>query len=115
MSNAVLGPTLVSNSNADCSAITEVMNGANDYLYASVTASGNDTGCNGPCIYMFNLTGLTWGTGAAAAVGFTATGGTSGIIVDNISPTPGASQIYYSTLGAGGVGNAIQASQAGLQ
>jgi hypothetical protein len=115
MGNAVLGPTLVSNNNADCSAITEVMNNGNDYIYASVTARGNDTGCTGACIYMFNLTGLTWRTSAVATAGFQATGGTSGIIIDNISSTTGASQIYYSTLGAGGVGNAIQASQAGLQ
>ena len=114
MSNAVLGPTLVS-ANADCSAITEVMNNGNDYIYASVTASGNDTGCTGACIYMFNLTGLTWGTVAVATAGFVATGGTSGIIIDNISSTTGASQIYYSTLGNGTTGNAVQASQAALQ
>ncbi|MDD2920256.1 PQQ-binding-like beta-propeller repeat protein [Rhodoferax sp.] len=108
------GPTLV-NSNADCSPVTEIMNGANDYIYASVTAAGNDFGCTGACIYMYNLTGLTWDTAATAGAGLAAPGGTGGIIVDNISATAGASQIYYSTIGNGTVGNAIQASQAALQ
>lgn len=115
MGTPVVGPSLVSNNNADCSPVTEIMNGSNDYIYASVTASGNDTGCTGACVYMYNLTGLTWNTNAVAGAGIPATGGTGGIIVDNISATAGASQIYYSTLGSGGVGTAVQASQAGLQ
>jgi hypothetical protein len=53
------------------------------------------------------------GTPPAASVGLAAPGGTGGIIVDNISSTTGASQIYYSTLTS--PGDAIQASQAGLQ
>ncbi len=114
MGTPVVGPTLVG-ANAVCSPITEVMNGANDYIYASVTAGGNKAGCTGACIYVYNLTGLTWGTAAVPAAGLGATGGTSGIVVDNISPTAGASQIYYSTIGNGTVGNAVQASQAGLQ
>lgn len=54
MGAPVAGPTLVSN-NADCSAITEVMNGSNDYLFASVTASGNAAGCTGACVYSFQI------------------------------------------------------------
>jgi hypothetical protein len=114
MGTPVVGPTLVG-ANAVCSPITEVMNGANDYIYASVTAGGNQAGCTGACIYAYNLTGLTWGTAAVPAAGLAATGGTSGIIVDNISATAGASQIYYSTIGTGTIGNAVQASQAALQ
>jgi hypothetical protein len=49
----------------------------------------------------------------AAGAGLAAAGGTGGIIIDNISSATGASQIYYSTLTS--PGNAIQASQAGLQ
>ncbi len=113
MGTPVVGPSLVGATNANCSAITEVMNGANDYIYASVSAGGTAAGCAGACIYMFNLTGLTWGTGAVANAGLAALGGTSGIIIDNISSTTGASQIYYSTLTS--PGNAIQASQAALQ
>jgi hypothetical protein len=48
--------------------------------------------------------------GAAAALN--ATGGTGGIIIDNAA-TGGGSQIYYSTRTS--PGNAVQASQAGLQ
>jgi hypothetical protein len=88
------------------------MNGANEYLYVSVSALGNDTGCSGACVYMYNMTGKTWNTSATANAGVSAPGGTGGIIVDNISTTTGASQIYYSTLT--GPGNAVQASQAGL-
>jgi hypothetical protein len=54
MGAPVAGPTLVSNT-ADCSPITEVMNGANDYLFASVTASGNTAGCTGACVYSFQI------------------------------------------------------------
>jgi hypothetical protein len=112
MGAAVPGPTLVSGNAVNCSPITEVKNGTADYLYVSVSGKGNDTGCTGACIYLYNLTGLTWGTAAQASAGLPAPGGTGGIVVDNISPTPGASQIYYSTLTS--PGNAIQASQAGL-
>ena len=113
MGTPVVGPRLTGNTNADCSPITEIMNGANDYLFVSVTAGGNDTGCTGACVYMYNLTGLTWGTGAVANAGIAAAGGASGIIVDNISSTTGASQVYYSTRTS--PGNAVQASQALLQ
>ncbi|WP_296358624.1 hypothetical protein [Ramlibacter sp.] len=116
MGAAVVGPTLVSTANftdnANCSPVTMVMNGTNEYLYVSVSAIGNDTGCSGSCIYMYNMTGKTWNTSATANAGLSAPGGTGGIIVDNISSTAGASQIYYSTLT--GPGNAVQASQAGL-
>ncbi len=112
MGSPVAGPSLVG-ANANCSPVTEFMNGANDYIYASVTAGGNKTGCRGACVYMYNLTGLTWGAAAAAAAGLAAPGGTGGIVIDNLSPTPGASQVYYSTLAS--PGNAIQASQAALQ
>ena len=59
-------------------------------------------------------TGSTVAWGAANAnTGLKAPGGTGGIVVDNNSSTPGASQIYFTQQAAGG--NAIQASQSGLQ
>jgi hypothetical protein len=71
------------------------------------------------------LTGLKWRNGGPMAnFGMSVTGGTSGIVVDNVVPTGtlgGGSQVYFSplTLGFGtcGVGNgcAVQASQAGLK
>jgi hypothetical protein len=51
-------------------------------------------------------------------------GGTSGMIIDNISSTTGASNVYFSTLGTSGTcstsgtatsgGCAVQAAQSGL-
>ncbi len=111
MGTPVVGPTLVSASAADCSPISEAMNGPNDYIYVSVSANGNKTGCTGACVYVFNVTGLDeWGTTANACAGLAAPGGTSGIVIDNISSTTDVSQIYYSTLAS--PGNAVQASQA---
>jgi hypothetical protein len=114
MGTPVAGPTLVSGS-ADCSPITEVMNGTNDRLYVGVSALGNKPGCSGACIYMFNLTGLTWGPASNPGAGLAAPGGTSGIVIGNISNTTDATRIYYSTAGNGTIGNAVQASQPGLQ
>ena len=118
---AAAGPNLTGADTSDasggggsCSPITDVQNGANNYIFVSVPEQGNKTGCVGSCIYMFNLTGVTsanWGSTNAVA-GLAAPGGTSGIVIDNISAVPGASQVYYSTLN--NPGNAIQASQAGL-
>lgn len=118
---AAAGPNLTGADTSDasggggsCSPITDVQNGVDNYIFVSVPEQGNKTGCAGSCIYMFNLTGVTvgnWGTTNAVA-GLAAPGGTSGIVIDNISAVPGASQVYYSTLS--NPGNAIQASQAGL-
>jgi len=109
---AARGTRMTNSATANCSPVTEVKNGADDYLFVSVSASGNDAKCPGSCVYSFNLNGITWGTTTASA-GIPAPGGASGIIVDNISSTTGASQVYYSTLTS--PGNAIQASQAALQ
>jgi hypothetical protein len=116
---AVVGPSLVGADTADgsggggtCSPITDVQNGGNNYIFVSVPEQGNRTGCTGACIYMFNLTGITWSAATNATAGLAATGGTSGIVIDNVSGTSGSSQIYYSTLTS--PGGAIQASQAAL-
>jgi Ice-binding-like len=66
---------------------------------------------------------VTWrNVGAIATAALTATGGTSGIVMDNtVGSLAGASQIYFSTLngGCGGTddadGCAVQASQSALQ
>jgi hypothetical protein len=93
-----------------------------DWIYLSVSANGNETGCGTACIYNYSV---TTGAPGTATAGFAATGGTSGIIIDNsvtAATTAGASQIYYSTRGnAACAGNgttgattggcAVQASQ----
>ncbi len=62
---------------------------------------------------------LVWtnqGSMATNAASRAEAGGTSGIIIDNVSTTTGASQVYFSTLSNGscGGGCAVQASQSGL-
>jgi hypothetical protein len=58
MGNPAPGPILVDPTTyaneAYCSPVTEVMNGTNDYIYASVSGFGNKTGCTGACVYMFS-------------------------------------------------------------
>lgn len=70
---------------------------------------------------------IAWGTGITPAAALPVTagngaapatqvpGGTGGIVIDNVRPTsePGTSQIYFTQ--GGTTGNAIQASQSGLQ
>jgi hypothetical protein len=59
--------------------------------------------------------------GPIATYSLSATGGISGVIMDNVATTGGASQVYFTTLsdqacGTSGTGGcAIQASQAALQ
>lgn len=127
MGTPVVGPTLTTATADNCSPITEVKNGIHDYLFVGVgqptTTTGTKSACNagnGTCtVYMLDLNGIgTWGTGVVPNSSLTAPGGTSGIVVDNVSTTAGASQVYYSTLGdstVSNVGNAVQASQAGLK
>jgi Ice-binding-like len=91
-------------------------------------------GTSGAKIPTFNTTAgratfdgtVTWtNVGTIATAALAATGGTSGMIIDNIVGSgmePGASQIYFSTLSdqtcatSGGTGGcAVQASQSALQ
>lgn len=106
---------------ATCSPVTEIYNSGTDLIFLSVTASGSQTACTGACVYNFNVTTSIPST---ATAGLAATGGTSGIIIDNTvgsTTLAGASQIYYSTLSnqtgcTGGTGGcAVQASQAALK
>jgi len=108
------GPVLTTGA-ATCSPVTEFLNGSTDRAYLSVTANGKTAapvGCpaGGPsgCLMSFTL-GASTPAGTTAAVA--ESGGTSGIVIDNSGATTGASQIYFSMLGAA---TAVQASQAGL-
>lgn len=119
----------VCNSNGNCltgtwnwSPVSVIKNGDNEYLYFSMSQLGSANGCAGACLYMLNLadlngsssgTGSAWGPANQASAALAVPGGTSGIIVDNVSSDPGASQIYFSHTGS--TGNAVQASQAGLE
>jgi hypothetical protein len=105
---------------ATCSPVTEFYNGTQDWLFMSVTANGNATGCTGACLYNFNVQGA--GATGTATTGQSAAGGTSGVIIDNKLTGAGESQIYYTTLsnqtcagngttGSGSGHCAVQASQ----
>ena len=108
--------------------VTVQKNGTNEYVFVSTATYANAPGCgagtfaDSACVYMYNLsdlngsgagTGAAWGTTNVPSAALAAPGGTGGIVVDNISATTGASQIYFTQLQSGG--NAIQASQSGLQ
>lgn len=112
---------------------TVIKNGSNEYVFVSTAsyADANVDGCgpnpgagtvNDACIYMYNLadlngqasgTGAAWGTTNQPSAGLAAPGGTGGIVVDNTNAAAGTSQVYFGQLTTGG--NAIQASQSGLQ
>ena len=79
-----------------CSPVTEFYNGTQDWLFMSVIANGNKTGCTGACLYNFNVQGA--GTTGNVTDGIAAVGGTSGISIDNSLSGAGESQIYYTTL-----------------
>ncbi len=69
------------------------------FLSESGTGTGGGTGaCTTACLYNYLVTSGTVPI-ATATAGIAATGGTTGIIIDNNSLTAGESQIYYSTRG----------------
>ena len=104
-----------------------------DWIYMSVAANGNATSngitCTGACLYNYNVFNST--TAGTPTAGVAASGGTSGISIDNTLTGAGQSQIYYTTqggatcsgingagvgaIGYGTHGCAVQVSQSGLQ
>lgn len=128
--------TALTSGASTCSPVTEIYNTSTstDWIFLSVTANGSMSACTGPCGYSFNVTstpssGCSSGANGgqnctfSASNGISAAGGTSAIVIDNVSSSTGASQIYFSTLAngtsacatSGGIGGcAVQASQATL-
>ena len=106
----------------NCSPMTEVYNSTQgkDYLFLGLSGSGFTSGthnCGGTaCLISFVLptSGNSVPTAANATMTSTYVGttGPSGIIVDNISGTNGASQTYF---GAPTLNLGVQASQSALQ
>lgn len=110
------------------SPVTVIKNGNSEYVYASVASFGNAAGCGdgtyagGACLYMFDLSDLNgsqsgtptaWGQNNRPSAGLEVPGGTGGIVVDNVRPEAGASQIYFSHTAT--TGNAVQVSQDTLE
>jgi hypothetical protein len=109
----------------DCTPLTEVSNSSlgNDLLFLGVTDHGFSTGTpncnNSTCLMAFSLptsapftfpTGpIATGTNATLNIG---NHGNSAMIVDNVSGTAGASQIYFGNLQQS---TGVQASQSALQ
>ncbi|HYL09214.1 MAG TPA: hypothetical protein VEU31_00630 [Candidatus Acidoferrales bacterium] len=85
----------------ETSPLTEFLNGSTDRLFLSLLSQNT--------LDAFNINAFPAGTSTTAAE----TGGTSGIIVDNVSAQNQASSIYFATLG--GTHAAVKLTQAALQ
>ena len=115
--SSTTGPTVATATGTPSgSPVAEFLNGSTDYLFLSVTVSGNDTGCTGACLYNYVIP-TTFSSSLAATAGLAATSGSSGIIIDNSGSLTGSSQIYFYSLAAEtcpttSSGCAVQASQA---
>jgi hypothetical protein len=116
--SATQGPRLskdYSDNTDECTPLTEVYNGTTDYMFLGVNDEGSPTQCNSEaCVMSFTL-GSTFNTSlaptAAISLGKVSTSAASGISIDNVSTSPGASEIYFGNMITG---NATQATQAGL-
>ncbi len=100
---------------ADASAVTEFYNAAaaKDLLFAGVTNNCVATtgGGTAGCVMSLNIT-AGFPTVKASTTAIAATGGSSGLIVDNDSSDAQASSVYYATkTGA----TLVKATQSGLQ
>jgi hypothetical protein len=137
--NTSAGTPLVNLVSADgvaCSPVTELKNGTTDRIFFSVTNSsfapfiilginlgGNATGCSGNGCVMSIALGGAWPP-ATTTAGIPASGGSSGIVVDNVGAGAQESSLYYTYLSASttgvtcngttGVGCAVKATQSGL-
>jgi hypothetical protein len=104
----------------DCTPLTEIFNGSTDYLFLGVKSHGFMMGtpncANQTCVMSFSLPTASPFTFPSSANATTTsnlgTKGTSGIIIDNISGSTGASQIYFGNLQ---VNTGVQASQSALK
>lgn len=131
--NVMGAPSLMaaamSTASTTCSPVTEILNGSTDWIFVSVQSSRNTASpisCPAPaggCIMSFNVTAGTTPTATSARAA--ASGGTSGIVVDNVSASAQASSLYFTYLsnsaigatcnGVTGVGCAVKLTQSGLQ
>jgi hypothetical protein len=110
----------LSTGNTTCSPVTEVFSSGTDLIFLSVESLGSTSSAvncpsNAGCLMSFSVpTTLGGALPAGTQATLAASGGTSGVVIDN-TVAPGAlktSQIYFSTLTGG---TAVQASQAALK
>jgi hypothetical protein len=134
---------LVSANGVACSPLIEIKNGTTDRIFFSVTNSafapiiflgtnigGNATGCQPMSVFVSNgcvmsiALGGSWPP-ATTTAGVPASGGSSGIVVDNVGAGFQESSLYYTYLSASttnvtcngttGVGCAVKVTQSALQ
>jgi hypothetical protein len=103
--NGPLELTTTATTAGQCSPLAEVyntnQNSGTDWLFAGVTANCAFGGNSGGCVMSFQITsGFPAGAYATGAE----SGGTSGIIVDNVSTSAQASSLYFTTLTTPGAG-----------
>ena len=89
------------NPNGGCSPLTEFYDGANDRLFLGTGIPSNAGGANRVTMWNINARLTSTATNPSATAG-NEIGGASGITVDNVSPQPQASSIYFGTLGVSG-------------
>lgn len=105
-----------------CTPLTEAFNGTTDFMFVGVQGQAASTNCDyktgntthtSGCIYSFVLpsSGAAPGGPSAELSLHGNNSGASGIVIDNESSEPGASQIYFTNLVHG---DATQAAQNGL-
>jgi len=123
------GPLALSSTSNSCSPVTEFFNpnigsGGADMIFVSVQNACSAT-VSGGCMRAFDITsGFPASTTGAGVSTVAETGGTSGIVVDNVGNTTTfsqASSLYFSNLsnttctGVAGGACAIKLTQSGLQ
>ncbi len=120
------GTLLLAAAATTCSPVTEILNGTTDWMFFSVQASGSPAACAASgCVMSASVpTASPFTFPVTVAAALPERGGTSGIVIDNVSSAGQASSIYFSILknstaalrcgGTTGVGCAVKATQAGL-
>lgn len=104
-----------------CSPLLEFFNGTTDRLFAGVGRQGATTGANLVSMWVISNR-ITSNTTLPSATATNELGGTSGFAVDNDSPLPQASSIYFGTMAKGANSPcganlycAVKLTQSGLQ
>lgn len=103
-----------------CTAITEIVNGANDFLFFGLNYPGGlSSGCTSGCILSLNLAGQSWPPAISAFSVLAEQGGPSNIVVDNVGTGGQESSVYFGPVGnncasPSGSGCAVKVTQSGL-
>lgn len=108
MTTPVNGPLDLSTTTSaqECSPLAEIYNpnvsGGTDFLFVGVPADCAFGGSSSGCLMSFTITSGAFPSSTTATAA--ENGGTSGIIVDNVSTSIQASSVYFSTLSSPGTG-----------